>query len=73
MGSVIVDCHQLKQMGVRSAGRAAAFNNFTPTACVRSMTTWEESGMFKLEVGGETATGCVARIWEEDGSVLSSA
>jgi hypothetical protein len=51
----------LKWTDARSAGR------------VRSMTTWEKFGTFKMDVGGETATGCVARTWEEDGSMLSSA
>jgi hypothetical protein len=27
----------------------------------------------KLDVGGEIAEGCIARIWEEDDSVLISA
>jgi hypothetical protein len=35
-----VDCQQLKRTGARSAGRSAACNDFTPTACVRNMITW---------------------------------
>jgi hypothetical protein len=63
----------LKRMGAGSAGRSAACTDSTPTACVRSMTMWEIPSTFKLDVEGETATGWVARTWEEDGSMLSSA
>jgi hypothetical protein len=37
------------------------------------MMTWEEPGTLSWTwVKGETAMGCVAKIWEEDDSVLSS-
>jgi hypothetical protein len=46
-----------------------ACSDFTLTACVRSVMTWEKFGPFKMAMGRETARGCVARTWEEDGSV----
>jgi hypothetical protein len=66
-----VDCQQLKRTGARSAGRSAACNDFILTACVCKMKTWgdleSESGRGRREV----ATGRVAMIREEYGSVLS--
>jgi hypothetical protein len=59
-------------MGARSAGSSAACNDFIPTACMRKMTTWGGPGMLKLDGGGEiVTTGGVARIWEEDDSVMA--
>jgi hypothetical protein len=48
-----VDCQQLKLTGARSAGRSAACTDSTPTAYVRSMTTWEIPSTFKLDMEGE--------------------
>jgi hypothetical protein len=50
-----------------------ACNDFISTACVRNMMSWGEPGTLSwtwAEI--ETAMGCVAKIWEEDDSVLSS-
>jgi hypothetical protein len=64
----------LKWAGARSAGRYAACNDLTLTACVRSMRTLGNLAHYlKLDMGGEIAMGCMVRIWEEDDSVLSSA
>jgi hypothetical protein len=49
-----------------------AGNDFIPTACVYNMMTWGEPGTSSwMWVETETAMGCVAKIWEEDDSVLS--
>ncbi len=67
-----VDCQQLKRTCARSAGCSAACNGFIPTACVRNMMTWGGTWHINLDVGREIATtGHVARIWEEDDSVLA--
>ncbi len=67
-----VDCQQLKRTGARSAGHGAACNDFIPTACMRNMMTWGGTWHVNLDVGGEIATtGRVARIWEEDDSMLA--
>jgi hypothetical protein len=65
---------QLKRMGARSVGRSAACNDFIPTACVRNMMTWgRDLARYNLDMGREiAANGRVARIWEEDNSVLST-
>ncbi len=62
----------MKQTGARSAGRSAACNGFILTACVRNMMTWGGIWHINLDVGREiAATGHVARIWEEDDSMLA--
>ncbi len=67
-----VDCQQLKQAAARSAGCSVACNDFIPTAYVRNMMMCGGTWYFNLDVGGEmVATGCVARIWEEDDSMQS--
>jgi hypothetical protein len=69
---MLVDCQQLKLMGARTAGRTAACNYFILTACVHNM-TWGEPGTLSWTwAESETATGCVASIWEEDDSLLIS-
>jgi hypothetical protein len=70
---IAVDCQQLKRTGARSAGRTAACNDFILTACVCNMTMWGEPGMLSWTwAESEIAMGCVAKIWEEDNSMLSS-
>ncbi len=42
------------------------------TACVRNM-TWGGLAHYNLDVGREmAATGCMARIWKEDDSMLNT-
>jgi hypothetical protein len=64
---------RMKQTGARSAGHTEACNDFISTACVHNMMTWGEPGTLSWTwAESETAMGCVAKIWEEDDSVLSS-
>ncbi len=59
-------------MGARSEGCSTACKDFIPTACMRNIMTWEEPGMLGWTwTESEFARGCVARIMEEDDSVLS--
>jgi hypothetical protein len=60
-------------MGARSAGRTVASNDIILTVYMHNMTTWGEPGTLSwMWAERETAVGCVAKIWEEENSVLSS-
>jgi F420-dependent methylenetetrahydromethanopterin dehydrogenase len=49
-----------------------AWNDFIPTAFMHNM-TWGDMACYNLDVSREmAATGCMARIWEEDDSVMST-
>jgi hypothetical protein len=58
-------------MGARSAGCSTACNDFILTACVHNM-TWGGPGTLQSgRVWRDDGQGHIARIWEEDDSVLS--
>jgi hypothetical protein len=67
-----VACLQLKWKGAKSAGHSATCNDFIVTACMHNMTCGDLA-CYNLDVGGEMATkGWVARIREENKSMLNS-
>jgi hypothetical protein len=62
----------LKQTGARSAGYSAVCNDFILFACILII-PWGDLECYNLDIDGKMmAMGHVARIWEEDDSMLST-
>jgi hypothetical protein len=67
----LVDCQYLKWTGAKSAGRFASCCDFILTAYMPSM-KWKDLAHYKPELGmRDGGHGGEARIWEEDGNMLS--